>query len=400
MKTVLVIIDGLGDVPNPNLDFKTPLEVAITPHLDFMATNGKIGRINTVFDGFPIESMVCIMGLLGYEPEKFYPSGRASFEALARGIVLNPSDLVLRCNIISLDDSKKKISDFTAGLITDDDAKKIISQIKLPFDNWELYSGQSYRNLLVIRNANSDVKNIKCFEPHMNIWNNINDLYPYNKSNSNDIIMKNVQHFLFDTINQIKKMELPDTCKADMLWVWSPSIKPDWPSFKSRTGLTATFVGALDFLHGIAIAANINYEIIPGATGYIDTDYKAKGEYAKKELENNDLVLIHINATDEEAHQRNYVGKTKAIENIDRYIIGPTLDELEKKYKNNFRIAVCGDHETNSIDGKHGKSPVPYLVYGKGITPSPEHSIPFSEKNCKKFTPILSLNFLNEITNQ
>lgn len=397
MKTVLVVIDGVGDEPNPKHGFKTPLETAFCPNIHYIATNGKIGRINTVFEGFPIESMVCIMGLLGYEPERFYPSGRASFEAIAKGIHLNPSDLVLRCNLISLDEHKKVITDFTAGLISDSNAKKIISKIELPYPNWELYPGQSYRNILIVRNANSDVKSLKCFEPHMNIGNDTNDILPYNMSDVHDVVINQVKDFLIDTKSQIAAMDLPGDCKADMLWVWSPSTKPDWPSFKSRTGLKASFVGALDFLHGIAMAADIHFDIIPGATGYIDTDYKAKGEYAKKYLAENDLLLVHINATDEEAHQYNFLGKTDAIEKIDRDVIGPLLFELEKKYKGEYRIVVCGDHETRSTDGKHGEAPVPYAIYGVGIEPS-ANPASLTEKNCQHFTPSLSLNFLKEIT--
>ncbi|HNM33975.1 MAG TPA: alkaline phosphatase family protein [Chitinophagaceae bacterium] len=390
IKTVLIIIDGLGDAPIKELGNRTPLESAFIPNIHYIATKGEIGRINTVFNGFPIESMVCIMGLLGYEPENFYPAGRASFEALARGIPLNENDLVLRCNLISLDETKEIITDFTAGLITDNDAKKITSRIKLPFSNWELYPGQSYRNTLIIRNANVDPKTIKCAEPHMNIGKNIKHILPDFKIKSE--INEALNDFLLDTRNQIKEMNIPD-CKADMLWVWSPSIKPNWPSFFSRTGIKAGFVGALDFLHGIAMAADIDYDIIPGATGYIDTNYKTKGEYGIKYLHHYDFTLIHINATDEEAHQLNYMGKKQAIEFIDKEIIGTVLQELEKSYKDNYRIIVCGDHETRSTDGKHGFAPVPYALYGKDVKEN-NHSNTWNEKICNNYPAQASLSFL------
>ncbi|MBS1640274.1 MAG: phosphoglycerate mutase [Bacteroidetes bacterium] len=395
VKTVLIIIDGLGDAPISALNNKTPLETAFTPNIHYIATKGEIGRINTVFPGFPIESMVCIMGLLGYEPENFYPSGRASFEALAKGIPLSPEDLVLRCNLISLDNEQKIITDFTAGLISDNEARKIISKIKLPASNWELYPGQSYRNTLIIRNAAIDPKTIKCAEPHMNIGKEVEQILPsFTTDIELNIILNN---FLLNTREQIRNMNAPES-RADMLWVWSPSVKPNWPSFYSRTGIKAGFVGALDFLHGIAMAADIDFDIIPGATGYIDTDYKMKGIYGIKYLHKYDFTLVHINATDEEAHQLNYLGKKEAIEKIDKEVVGPILQELESCFKDNYRIVVCGDHETRSTDGKHGNTPVPYALYGKNVLPNNTYN-QWHEKICENYSIKPSLTFLNEVIN-
>ena len=136
MKVVMIVIDGLGDEPIPELQGKTPLEVAHIPNIHYIATRGQIGRIQTTFPGFPVESMVCIMGLLGYDPIKYYPSGRASFEAMAKGIPLKSNDIILRCNLITIDKDKQIIKDFTAGLIEDSHARALISQINLPYENW------------------------------------------------------------------------------------------------------------------------------------------------------------------------------------------------------------------------------------------------------------------------
>ena len=142
----MVIIDGLGDEPITELNGITPLAAAFAPNLHYIASRGKVGRIETTFPGFPIESMVCIMGLLGYEPEKYYPTGRASFEALAKGIPLNANDLIFRCNTITVDKNKQTLADFTGGLISDSDARKLISRITLPFDHWVLIpSARHYR---------------------------------------------------------------------------------------------------------------------------------------------------------------------------------------------------------------------------------------------------------------
>ncbi len=393
MKIVYIIIDGLSDELIPELDNKTPLEVAFAPNIHYIANRGQVGRINTIFDGFPIESMVCIMGLLGYHPQKYYPNGRASFEAIAKGIPVYENDLVFRCNILEIEKKTKKLKDFTSNLISDRNARKIISKIKLPFDNWEIYPGQSYRNILIIRNSKIDAKQVKCFPPHMNIGENINKIMPIDINT--DETISYLKDFLLDSHKQIAKLNIDTT--GNMLWLWSPSVKPIWQSFKEKTGLKAASVSGLDFLKGMSMAAGIDYDTIPETTGYINTNYKAKAKYTINYIENYDFVLTHINATDEEAHQLNYKGKQKAIEIIDKEIIAPVLYHLEKNYKNDFRIIISGDHMTSSIDGKHKHYPVPYAVYGKNIEPS--FIKQFSEKTLKHKKILDSINLLQQFVN-
>jgi 2,3-bisphosphoglycerate-independent phosphoglycerate mutase len=158
--------------------------------------------------------------------------------------------------------------------------------------------------------------------------------------------------------------------------------------------MSAAFVGGLDFLHGIAMAAGIHFDVIPGATGYIDTNYQAKADYTIKYLEDFDFVLTHINAADEEAHQRNYRGKVDAIERTDRFLIAPVLYELEKRYRGDFRIVVCGDHGTRCVDGKHTDAPVPYAMYGSGIEAG--NNAGLRESACENEAPLDSLDFLSQ----
>jgi 2,3-bisphosphoglycerate-independent phosphoglycerate mutase len=395
MKAVMVIIDGLGDEAITELSGDTPLAAAFAPNLHYIASRGQVGRIETTFPSFPIESMVCIMGLLGYEPEKYYPTGRASFEALAKGIPLNANDLVFRCNTITIDRNKQTLADFTGGLISNSDARKLIGQINLPYDHWELYPGQSYRNILILRRTNVRARHVRCFEPHMNIGGKINDLLVQAVDASARGMVEEINRFLIDTQQQIDAMKLGESCAANMLWVWSPSEKPIWPSFKERTGLNAAVVGGLDFLHGIAMAAKIHFDVIPGATGYIDTDYSAKAAYAIKYLTDFDFILVHINAADEEAHQHNHAGKIKAIEQTDRLVVGPLLHKLHEMHAEDFRIVICGDHTTRCSDGKHTNDFVPYAIYGKGLEASGVRQ--FSEATCGGMAITRSLEFLKNI---
>lgn len=391
MKRVIIILDGLGDEPIPALGGATPLEVAFIPNIHFIASRGEIGCVATTFQGFPIESMVCIMGLLGYPPEQFYPSGRAAFEAMAKGIPLRKDDLVLRCNTVTVDN--QCLSDFTAGMITDSAARRLISGIELPYPTWELYPGQSYRNILIVRDAGINVKALQCFEPHMNIGGNICDLLPFGRDPEAEQVATKLREFLMGSQYQIARGIQEEGCAANMLWVWSPSAKATWPAFLSRTGWRAAVVGGLDFLAGVAMAANMHWDPVPGATGYIDTDYNAKGRYAIKYLKDYDFVLVHINATDEEAHQRNWRGKTDAIEKADRHVVGPILQELEAHHKDDYRIVVCGDHSTRCSDGKHTDDPVPFAAF-PCQTPGKEA---LSEKAAKLTPPLPSLEFLARV---
>ncbi len=393
MKSVLFILDGVGDDPIPDLGGRTPLGAAFAPHLHYLASRGRIGRIRTTFPGLPIESMVCIMGLLGYPPGQYYPGGRSSFEAMAKGIPLHPRDLVLRCNTVSVDPVAKTMVDFTGGLISDADARALIARIELPHENWELYPGQSYRNLLIIRRAGVDTASVACSEPHMHPGEAFLPLLPTSRSPESRVLCEELSRFLLDSTTQIERMGLRSGVRANMLWVWSPSRKPVWPTFKSLTGLDSACVGGLDFLLGIAMAAGMRCDVIPGATGYLDTNYRAKAEYTIQFLRDADFVLTHINAPDEAAHQHDHRGKVEAIERIDQFVVGPVLRHLESTGED-YRVVVCGDHNTRCRDGRHTDDPVPFAAY------SPRRSVTggaFTEAACSAFPPIDSLQVLSEL---
>lgn len=391
----MFIIDGMSDDPIPELGGKTTLEAAFAPNIHYVANRGRVGRIATTFEGFPVESMVCIMGLLGYDPALYYPAGRAAFEALARGLPLRVGDLAFRCNTITVDPHEGTLTDFTAGMISDADARKIMARLRLPFDNWEIHPGQSYRNILIIRGAGVDPKGIHCYPPHQHIGARSLDILPSSSEPAAAELIAKLGAFLIDSRAQIAAMELPERCRANMLWLWSPSKRSVWPTFRKRTGMRAAFVGGLDFLHGIAMSAGIHFDIIPGATGYIDTDYDAKCRYASEYIDDYDFVLVHVNAADEAGHQCDPQAKIEAIEQIDRRVLGPTLAKLHKHYPGQFRVMVCGDHKTRCSDGRHLGDPVPYALFGAGIEPS---AVPyFGETTCASYEPVPSLDILSHL---
>ncbi|MBN1896576.1 MAG: 2,3-bisphosphoglycerate-independent phosphoglycerate mutase [Candidatus Aenigmarchaeota archaeon] len=378
MKYVVIIPDGACDFPQKSLDGKTPLEAAKTPNMDFIAKNGQTGLMQTSFHNLPIGSIVANMGILGYNPLEYYPNGRASFEALAQGIELKKNDIVFRCNLISV--KKGRIVDFTSNMISDYLGRKIIESIKTD-SGFELYPGQSYRNLLILRNAKFRASDIICFEPHMNIGEKVNERLPVGTTFDSIEYAKKLNKFILDSVKQLTSMNEKYATSADMLWPWSPSHKPSIPSFEEKYGMKGGIVAGLDFMRGIGMAAAMEAEEIPGTTGYIDTDLKAKLNTAERMLEKMDFVFIHVNAPDEESHAQNTNKKIKSIENIDKEIVGPIIKFLEST-KEDFRIAIIVDHYTLLNDKTHNNKSVPFAIYGAGIKRNGSES--YTEKEIER----------------
>ena len=366
-KFLIIIGDGMGDLPIPALDNRTPLEAARTPHLDEIAKNGRVGLMQTIYPNLPIGSIVANMGILGFNPYEYYPNGRASFEALAKGISLKDNDLAFRCNLISLDG--ERIKDFTAGNISDGEAGAMLTRLQVPHNEFEIgvFPGMSYRNLLIIRDAAISADEIVCFEPHMNIGQEIHDILPHGRSDRARRAVPYLRQLLLDSIPQFKKLNEKFHTKADMIWLWSPSAPPVLPDIKEKFGITGGIVCGMDFLKGIGLACSMQIEHIPGANAYIDTNYAGKLETAKKFLQQVDLVYVHINAPDEEAHKRDVGGKIKSIELIDREIMGPLLHYCQQHWPEAFRVMVLPDHYTLLSDGRHTAHHVPVALYGAGI---------------------------------
>ncbi|MHA1679114.1 MAG: 2,3-bisphosphoglycerate-independent phosphoglycerate mutase [Promethearchaeota archaeon] len=398
MKYVIVLGDGVADMPIQSLNNKTPVEYAKTPILDNITKNGKTGLLKTSFNSLPVGSIVANLGILGFNPLRYYPNGRSSFEALAQDIFLENTDIVFRCNLVSF--KNEIITDFTSKMIKNKDALKIIDNIEIIDKDIDLYGGQSYRNLLVLKNSGCKASDFIAKAPHMNIGKNINFCLIEGKTEKAKKIVIKLNKLMLDSINQIKQLNIKHKTSANMLWLWSPSSTPNLPSFYIRNKIHGAVVAGLDFMKGIAFAANMQTREIKGATGFIDTNLDEKVKYAKNFLQNNDLVFIHINAPDEEAHNHSELGKVKAIELIESKILLPLFKYLEDTYPNNYRICFLPDHYTFCSDGKHGSEPVPYVIYGKNIVEDSVSS--FSEKlisNAAK-NVLNSYNFLDFLINK
>ena len=395
-KYVVVIIDGSADVEVPELGNKTPFEVANIPTIDWLALNGTTGLMQTSYSALPIGSIVANMGILGYVPNRYYPSGRASFEAMAQAIFLDHYDIAFRCNLISLNEGRE-ISDFTAGRINDNAALKVLNSLTLKDDGIEIYSGQSYRNILIIKNANCIAQDIVSFEPHTHIGIKIDDILLKGKTQSAQLLADRLNSLMLDSMEKLKEVNKKHNTPADMIWLWSASSSPRLPAFTQKYGIRGAVVAGLDFMRGIGMAAGMATKEIHGATGYLDTNLKEKLKYVKNYLQYNDFVYIHINAADEESHAHNVKNKIYTIERVENEVVAPLVDYLNKQCPNNYRIAILPDHYTRLSDGQHTNDPVPYLIYGDGIRKDSVKM--YDEKSVKRNSThiIKSYEFMKEL---
>ena len=398
LRYVIILMDGAVDLPIKELDDKTPMEAAKKPNIDFITRQGKTGIIQTNFPGLPICSVVANLGILGYNPLRYYPNGRASFEALAQDIYLDDDDIAFRCNLVSLEGEILK--DFTANNISDEDALKIIKNLEINDNRIKIYQGQSYRNILILKNAKINASEISAFEPHMNIGKKINQLLLKGTNNESQKVADFLNNIMIDSIVKIKNLNKRFNTRTDMIFLWSPSSTPRLFSFHKKFGIDGAVVSGLDFTRGIAMAAGMTVKRTRGATGYSNTNLNEKLKDAQNHLMHNELVYIHINAPDEESHNKNVKGKVKIIERIDKEVVGPILEFLNERFEDRYRIAVLSDHYTLLENGKHMSKPVPYALYGKNI--KKDKVMEFSEREIesKNKNVIKNYEFLDFVIGQ
>ena len=364
MKYVIFIPDGSSDLPLKEIDGKTPLMVANTPNIDKLAKKGYGGLTNNVPEGYTPGSDVANMSIFGYNPADYY-TGRGPLEAGSVGIDTTPKDVIFRCNTIF--EKNGNMEDFNAGHITTEEADILMNGLneyfneKYPGFKGKFYTGISYRHLFVyscdsIEDAET-LANLKTIPHHdifgENILNNLFGVCPLSVEIKN--IMFESKEFLKDhEINQ--KREIP----ANMVWLWGQGVTPKLPNFKETYGLDAAVITGVDLLKGIGTFAGMEIIDVPGATGFFDTDYKAKGEYGIDALKRNDVLFIHIEAPDEAGHAQLLDEKVKAIEQIDKHIVGPILESLEGI---EFKAAILPDHPTPIDIGTHTRDDVPIIMY-------------------------------------
>jgi 2,3-bisphosphoglycerate-independent phosphoglycerate mutase len=366
MKYIVVVPDGMADHPIKELGGKTPMEAAITTNMDYLAKNGSQGLLNTIPKGMHPGSEIGNLSLLGYQPDKYF-TGRAPLEAANLGIDLADDEIAFRCNLVTINQDIMK--DYSAGHIKSEEAAILIETLnhEMPEHNIRFYAGKSYRHLLVIKTHT--VKNfskIVCTPPHDILGKDIKKHLPHDGPEALILlkIMERAQKILVShPINQVR-VDLGDN-PANAIWLWGQGTRPKLPSFKELYGVDGAIISAVDLVNGIGRLAGLEVISVPGATGYYDTNYKGKAEYALMALKQKDFVFIHIEAPDEAGHNGDLKAKIASIEAIDRDVLGTILNHFDPRA--DLRILVMPDHPTPVRLRTHTSDPVPFLIYGKGI---------------------------------
>lgn len=378
MKYAIIIPDGCADEPQEALGGKTPLEVADTPHMDAIARSGAVGLANHTPPDLPPGSDVANLSLLGFPPREFY-CGRAPIEAAAQGIVLGPDDWAIRCNLVTIENQVMR--DFTAGHISTGEARELLAalQKRVGRPEIEFHAGVSYRNLAIYRGQPGRrvfSPETRTTPPHDLMDKPVVDDYP--KGPGSDLLVELMtlswETFAEHPVNVARRQagKLP----ATNIWLWGLGQRPQLPRFEDRYGKRGAMITAVDLLRGLAALLGLERIEVPGATGYLDTNFAGKGEYAIEALRRVDLVCVHVEAPDEASHQGDVDAKIEAIEQIDRHIVGPIFQALCSYGQ--FRIMVTPDHPTYLRLKTHCHGNVPWAVAGTNVRPTGVAS--FSER--------------------
>ncbi|MFO0422030.1 MAG: cofactor-independent phosphoglycerate mutase [Planctomycetia bacterium] len=383
MKYVIVIPDGAADAPQDSLGGKTPFQAARTPAMDSLAARGTVGLTNHVPESLPPGSEVACMSLMGYDPLAYF-TGRAPLEAAAQGISLGADDWAVRCNLVTIQPAEGGpiMEDFTAGHITTEEATELLAAAQRGFAadfpglaGWEFKPGVSYRNLLLHRGRPGAAllgSDLRATPPHDLMDKPVGDAFPRGTGSRllTDIMARSAAWLEGHPVNEarIKAGKRP----ATHVWLWGVGRAPAMEPFAKKYGMSGTMITAVDLLRGLAALAGWKRLEVPGATGYLDPDYAAKGRYAIAELDRTDLVCVHIEAPDEASHQGDAAEKVKAIEEIDAKIVAPIVKHLAGA--GDHRILVCPDHPTFISTKTHSRGHVPFVMAGSGIPASGQRS--------------------------
>jgi 2,3-bisphosphoglycerate-independent phosphoglycerate mutase len=383
MKYVIVVPDGMADMPIASRGGKTPMELAHKPNMDRLASKGSSGLLKTVPDGYVPGSDIANLAIMGYGAE-YYPGGRGPIEAAVTGAKVGPRDLAFRCNIIT--EKEDKIIDYSADHISDDDAEKLMKEADKVFgsEKVDFIFGITYRNLFVLRDVDLSPQDFHCEAPHDHMSQDYEPLLIRGDGDAAPVAEK-MNEWMKASIGLFEKHVVNDKRRAEgrplanMLWIWGPGKIKQMPTLAERFGVRGAVITGVDLIRGIGKLAGLDIIRVPGANAYFDTNFEGKADAALEALKKDDIAFVHIEATDEAGHEGLIDEKIKAIEDIDKRVIGRILEGLEGE---DFRMAVLPDHPTPVEMRKHTNDPIPFLIYDSR---QGYHGIEsFSEENAKK----------------
>lgn len=355
MKYIVLVGDGMADYPIPELGDMTLLQASSTPNMDFIAKHGRCGIARTIPDDMPAGSDVANLSILGYDPARYY-SGRGPLEAASIGISLDEDDVAFRCNLITEKDGL--LADYSAGHITSGEAGILIEAVDRELGNGcKFHAGISYRHLLVMKQG----ENAECIPPHDVLGQPVEEVLPHCESSGvlRNLIMASKPILEAHAVN--KNREKNGKNPANLIWPWGQGKAPKMPLFREMYGVSGSIISAVDLLKGIGKYAGLDVIDVPGATGYLDTDFSGKAAHAIESLKERDFVAVHVEAPDEAGHMGNIDAKIKAIEDFDEKVVGGMLNELGGF--GDYRILVLPDHYTPISVKTHTREPVPFAIY-------------------------------------
>ena len=363
MKYVVIVGDGMADLPLAELGGKTPLQKARTPNMDKLAREGRIGRVRTVPEDMPPGSDVANLSILGYDPGEYY-SGRAPLEAASIGIELEADDVAYRCNLVTLKYNREKsraiMEDYSSGHITTEEARGLIADVgkELGTQKIRFYPGISYRHLMVWSDGSVD---IECVPPHDILGKDIMDYLPVGDGEQviRNIMQESVGILERHPINLVRVKDGKNP--GNSVWLWGQGRRPKMPTFYEKYAIKGALVSAVDLTKGLGIYAGFEILEVPGITGWIDTNYKGKADATIDALKRVDFVYLHVESPDEAGHSGNYKHKIRAIEDFDEFVVGNVVEGMKAFAE--YRILLLPDHPTPICMRTHTADPVPFVLF-------------------------------------
>ncbi len=361
MKYVIVHGDGMADWACDELGGKTPLEAARKPNMDSLATRGRLGLVATIPEGMPSGSDVGTMTMLGYDPARYH-TGRAPIEAASMGIEMGPRDVAFRMNLVAVGPGEGGVAtmrDFTAGHISSEEAAAIVKDLaaNLAGGGIEFFNGVSYRHIMIWRDG---VTATRLTPPHDITGKPIEPYLPAGEGGERmrGLIDRAAPILRDHPVNRARREA--GKPEASSVWFWGQGTRPAVPTLRDRFGVDGAVISAVDLVNGLGRLAGLQRINVPGATGFLDTDYAAKARYGLDSLKSRDFLLLHIEAPDEAGHMGRADLKTEAIERIDELIIGPMVQGLAAL--GDFTILLMPDHPTPCKLKTHSNEAVPFAI--------------------------------------
>lgn len=364
LKYILIVGDGMSDLPIKELGNKTPLQIAKHPNMDTISSNGLTGLLKTIPINCTPGTDTAFLSIFGYDITNLN-TGRGPLEAAGAGIYLDKNDIALRCNLVTVTNGILK--DHSAGHITSEESHEILESLKEHFKKHELiefHSGVSYRHIIVLKGGKYSDK-ILCTLPHDSINKSVNKILVAAINDDgvstanvlNKMMMESHEFLKHHPVNiaRVKSGKKP----ANMIWPWGQGYRPKIQTLKKSYGIKSAVISAVDIVNGIGKYLGMDLIKVPGATGYFDTNYEGKADYALKSLKKYDFVLVHVEAPDEASHIGDAKLKVKTIEDLDSRLLSRLMKGLDK----NYVIAIMPDHTTQTFDGSHSNNPVPFAIF-------------------------------------